>query len=92
MSDELNEREIADWLATIPADEQEALKTCYAKGDPMPSGYVDAQDWAQAQYLHGLRQSRCVKGCGRLLFPQEAEGHVCYPKKKRSPPPSTVKP
>lgn len=79
MAEELSEREIAEWLATIPAEEQEALKTCYAAGDAMPSGYVDAQDWAQAQYLHGLRQSPCALGCKRFLFPQEVAGHVCPP-------------
>lgn len=86
MSNNATEAEVQKWLATIPPPEQEALKTCYAKGDPMPSGYVDAQDWAQAQYLHGLRQSQCAHGCKRWLFPQELEGHVCpAPKAKRPP-------
>lgn len=79
------ERQVLEYLATIPADEQKALKDCYSKGEQMPSGYVDAHDWANAQLLHGLRQSLCAKGCRRWLFPQEVPDHVCpAPRKPRS--------
>jgi len=77
MAEESTEAEVMEFLKSIPSQERRALKECYAKGDQMPSGYVDAQDWAQAQLLHGLRQKRCEHGCGLLLFPQEIEGHTC---------------
>ncbi len=83
MAEESTEAEMLEYLADIPPDEQRALMECYAKGDPMPSGYVDAVDWANAQLLHGLRQKRCEHGCSLLLFPQEVAGHVCRPLKKK---------
>lgn len=43
----------------------------YKPGDPAPSGYIARQDWAKVQHKAGLRQRRCVNGCGKWLFPQQ---------------------
>lgn len=83
MADESTEAEVIEFLNTFPWQERRALKQCYPKGNQMPSGYVDAQDWAVAQLLHGLRQKRCEHGCSLLLFPQEVSGHVCKPMRQK---------
>lgn len=45
----------------------------YPKGCLPPSGYIAWFDWAEAQYKHGLRQSKCPR-TGLYKFPQELDG------------------
>ena len=42
----------------------------YKRGDPVPEGYLEKQEWAQVQHQAGLRQRRCPE-CKRWRFPQE---------------------
>lgn len=52
------------------------LKRLWPKGSQPPSGYIAKHDWADAQLLHGLKQTQCG-GCGLWLFPQQVKEHEC---------------
>jgi hypothetical protein len=49
---------------------REELKRQWPKGCMPPDDYVAWHAWAEAQWLHGLKQGNCVN-CGRYCFPQE---------------------
>ena len=48
----------------------------YKVGSMPPSGYLAKQEWAEAQHKGGLCQRQCIK-CGKWLFPQQADNHIC---------------
>lgn len=48
----------------------------FKAGDPAPQGYTEWHEWAAVQHRAGLRQTRC-KRCGKWLFPQQIDTHVC---------------
>jgi hypothetical protein len=50
------------------------LRKRWPKGCAPPTGYCDWSEWAEAQYLHGLKQGNC-EDCGRYCFPQELNEH-----------------
>lgn len=47
----------------------------YKPGDPRPTGYLDAAQWADAQLKAGLKEQRCGL-CGLWKFPQELSGEI----------------
>lgn len=50
----------------------------YLAGDMPPKGYLEHQEWYDAQRKAGLSQTTCLS-CGYLRFPQEmaAESQRC---------------
>jgi len=58
----------------------------YKAGDPAPEGYIDREEWADAQAKAGLKQVRCCR-CSRWKFPQQlarfvTEESVAYRSKR----------
>jgi hypothetical protein len=48
---------------------ERALMRAWPRKCQAPQGYVAKHDWAEAQILHGLKQTQCK--CGLWHFPQE---------------------
>lgn len=51
------------------------LMAHYPKGMQPPGDYVGWQEWAEAQFAHGLRQKQCSR-CGLWRYPQEMANHL----------------
>jgi hypothetical protein len=62
-------------VATIDPLAVDELKHEWPKGCAPPVGYVPWSNWAEAQTLHGLKQTLCDK-CERYYFPQEKPSHM----------------
>lgn len=65
-------------------ESRRSLMAEYQKGSMPPPGYIEWHEWATAQGLHGLEQTRCDR-CRKYHFPQEVAGHTCKPPKALSP-------
>ena len=53
-----------------------SIQETYKPGDAEPKGYVEWQEWADAQRKAGLKQVQCGR-CGLFKFPQQLSGKVC---------------
>ena len=51
------------------------MDNSFRAGDPMPSGYLDWHNWAEAQHKAGLRQKRC-HCCSKWFYPQQFKEHL----------------
>ena len=60
----------------------------YKPGSQAPEGYLEWQEWADAQHKAGLRQVECGR-CGKWQFPQQLSGktdrHMVMRGRKRDP-------